>query len=215
MKTSNRGILNTLYILTGLWLLVFLLGRVSLAVIAIPPLLIYGYVFPSLSLMASFYYFCTNKKWILERKLAACIFILPFIIVFILPRIMEYEKLIKTEPTYAVITEFIKLETIGAPKRLDLPSTKVNYQNEIKSLDISITINSQAFINDSTYGNSSPEFIAAVIRNVLYNYSVHIPQNISKETLVPQSINFYTYWDDSLLLSTHFSRDKKRYRIIK
>ncbi|WP_435170225.1 hypothetical protein [Paenibacillus glycanilyticus] len=126
---------------------------------------------------------------------------------------MEYEKLIKTEPTNTVITEFIKLETIGLPNKLDLPATKVNYQNESKSLDISITINSQAFIRDSIYANSSPELIAAVIRNVLYNYSVHIPQDISNVTLVPQSINFYTYWDDVLLLGTHFSRDKKRYRI--
>ncbi|NIK70784.1 hypothetical protein [Paenibacillus sp. BK720] len=83
MKTSNRSILNTLYILSGLWFLVFLLGQVSLAVIVFPPLLFFAFAFPGISLMASFYYLFTNKKWNVERKIAACFFALPVIIILI------------------------------------------------------------------------------------------------------------------------------------
>ncbi|MEC0089571.1 hypothetical protein [Paenibacillus macquariensis] len=150
-------------------------------------------------------------------KIAAFIFVLPFIFTFVVPHIKTEISVRITLPTTQMVSDYIISENFSGSYDLDMSKPLITYHESSKKLDLYIKVASSEFIDNlqDSSGDMSPKELADMFMNRLYLHFIDLPNNIGKITLVPETIVCYAYWDDTLLFKSYFKKDNKTYNIVK
>ncbi|MGG4145526.1 hypothetical protein ABEW34_20740 [Paenibacillus algorifonticola] len=214
MFIVSRIALNIMYFLLFLWLVIhFISYKIPLIVYNIV-VLFYWSIFPFVSLLFFFCFFFWIYKWLSVKRIMSFIFLIPIIIIMIIPILNEKVRLYTSIPNEKSIESYF----VNSSKYSLALDTSVNYNNKEKILDLYIKIEPEIFkqivSNSSKQLKIEKEKESSYFINKLYLNFITLPSELVSETRVPKLITVYGYWGDSLIMQASFRQEKNKYQIV-